>query len=197
MTYSAKALQTQTHLQQAFIRCVLRQSFNTLTINDLVHQAKLSRGTFYHYFEDKYDQLEHYETALLTTIDDIFNRYPKDIPQAATTQHFQTNAFYQMFAYLAANQSLVQAILACDGDNFRVKMAHTIAAQTAQHPAHLPELPDNLQIPANYAQNLVVENILSLIIFWLTQDDPEPPKTAFAIFVKSRFLAPVDLLKLS
>ena len=62
---------TQQRIMDAFVKLVSEKGFNNLTVSNITRTAKLSRGTFYIYYLDKYDVLEKIETYLLTNMEKL------------------------------------------------------------------------------------------------------------------------------
>lgn len=67
-----RQLQTTNLIDHACIHLLKTTNFNQLTIKMILHQAGIARGTFYHYYSDKYALLDHIEDQLINQIAFIF-----------------------------------------------------------------------------------------------------------------------------
>ncbi|KGR81924.1 TetR/AcrR family transcriptional regulator [Lysinibacillus odysseyi] len=63
-TSTIRQQRTQDHLYRAFIKLVKEKGFHTVSVTDIVKEAKYNRTTFYKHFEDKFDLAD----ALLTNM---------------------------------------------------------------------------------------------------------------------------------
>ena len=69
MKYTRKTDYTQQQLQDSLIDLLEEESFDKITIKQIVDQCHLNRSTFYRYYEDKYDLLQQIEEKLLGEMD--------------------------------------------------------------------------------------------------------------------------------
>ena len=69
MTKTSKTIQTRQNIQNALISLMETQSFNTITIANIVKEAGLNRSTFYRYFDDKYTLVEEIENEIINHLE--------------------------------------------------------------------------------------------------------------------------------
>lgn len=65
MKYTRKTNYTQQQLQNALIDLMAKESFDKITINQIVDYCHLNRSTFYRYYDDKYELLQTIEERLI------------------------------------------------------------------------------------------------------------------------------------
>lgn len=94
MESNEKRLKTEMKIQRAFIKIVIIEGFDKLTISALIKEAKINRGTFYIHYLDKYDLKSQYEKEIILDIQNIFSNYKKpDVDKSLN----KNNAFLQLF----------------------------------------------------------------------------------------------------
>ena len=197
MVQNTKAKKTEQSIQKAFIKLTNDKGFNKMSVKNIIETAHISRGTFYLHYLDKFDLLAHYENMILTGITLIFEEYPKPhLDDHISDSHASSNAFFQMFKYLYQYRQLTATLMNNTTSNFKSRMKDVITLETNHDFNNQLTVPDSLQIPRVYAQEIISQNILSILNFWLAQPNPEKPETAFQIFLKSRQLSPANLQNL-
>ncbi|MFC6261652.1 TetR/AcrR family transcriptional regulator [Levilactobacillus fujinensis] len=183
METNLKMIDTERKIQHAFIKLVMQEGFDHLTVQELSQAAQINRGTFYLHYLDKFDLLTHYENDLVSAIQLIFKRYPKPGHKAGS----EKNAFQQMFNYLYRQRQLVVALLNSPASQL-VPRIKSVIVEVIGQPAISPE------IPLEFAQEIVTQGIWDFVCFWLTQDPVKQPQEAYVIFTASRQLSPQQLL---
>lgn len=69
-----RVLKTRENIKTAFINLLLINDFKDITIQNIIDEALIGRSTFYDYYYDKYDLLEHLVNEVLND----FNSFIKD-----------------------------------------------------------------------------------------------------------------------
>jgi len=62
---------TQQRIVSALVSLIDTKGFTNITVSDITRVAKLSRGTFYIYYLDKYDLLKKIETKLIANMEQL------------------------------------------------------------------------------------------------------------------------------
>lgn len=191
MTESTKETNTESALRKAFIKLVAAKSFRKMTVRDIATTAHISRGTFYLHYVDKYAMLDAYEDQLVTGISQIFDTYVKTSWKAGS--RVEDNVFYHMFVYLNRHKQMVQTLYRIPESDVMRKMTGFITAEVARETVASVSGPNGKDIPLDYAQAILVQNVSGIITQWFQKAQPESPREIFAIFMNSRTLSPVDL----
>ncbi|MGL5887782.1 MAG: TetR/AcrR family transcriptional regulator [Leuconostoc suionicum] len=191
---------TQQRIMDAFVKLVSEKGFNNLTVSNITRTAKLSRGTFYIYYLDKYDVLEKIETYLLTNMEKLMqNNIDKTISwlddvdnnklSAELDTYSPYRSFIQSFDFLDKNRFTLKTLLSKNGDSqFVYKLRHLIDEQIDSHYKNIFK-DGNEIIPSDYTHDLLISSIISIIGHWLQKDDPESPSEIAEILIRSRILA--------
>ncbi len=80
---------SEDRIQRAFIKLLSEQSFQQLTVQNIITKAGVARGTFYRYYLDKFDLLNRCEDQLTHESDYIFRQYRR--PDLARIAAHPTN----------------------------------------------------------------------------------------------------------
>lgn len=191
---------TQQRIMDAFVKLVSEKGFNNLTVSNITRTAKLSRGTFYIYYLDKYDVLEKIETYLLTNMEKLMQinidktiSWLDDVDNNKLSAELDTyspyRSFIQSFDFLDKNRFTLKTLLSKNGDSqFVYKLRHLIDEQIDSHYKNIFKDGDEV-IPSDYTHDLLISSLISIIGHWLQKDDPESPAEIAEILIRSRILA--------
>ncbi|MDV7740216.1 TetR family transcriptional regulator [Leuconostoc mesenteroides] len=191
---------TQQRIMDAFVKLVSEKGFNNLTVSNITRTAKLSRGTFYIYYLDKYDVLEKIETYLLTNMEKLMQinidktiSWLDDVDNNKLSAELYTyspyRSFIQSFDFLDKNRFTLKTLLSKNGDSqFVYKFRHLIDEQIDSHYKNIFK-DGNEVIPSDYTHDLLISSLISIIGHWLQKDDPESPAEIAEILIRSRILA--------
>ncbi|MFD1125696.1 TetR/AcrR family transcriptional regulator [Lentilactobacillus raoultii] len=186
--------QTKHKIQVAFIKLAKKSGFDHLTISGIIKTAKISRGTFYLHYDDKYDLLASYENQTLQDIEALFNQFDKPTLSLTTTSKLEpNNAFYQLFKYLYTHRSLINVLLTRTDQRFITQMKALIKQEVGLSKPHSVPLSTKCQIPFDFAEEIILQNIVSLINYWIGKERPEPPSQIYQIFIATRLVSIADL----
>lgn len=196
MQHTEKNAQTQANIKNAFITLINAKGFSNLTVSDITRTAGISRGTFYVHFKDKFALLEHIENtiyqaiavAIHSNIDQAIDNTPNDKAEELF------NTFNAALDYADSERETIRALFSENGDpQFfnRIKdlVDEMISGQLAAANGHYADI-----IPIDYTKQIAIYSILNIIRHWLNKEHPESPTEIATILMRSRFLAPHDLL---
>ncbi|RNE31466.1 TetR/AcrR family transcriptional regulator [Lacticaseibacillus paracasei] len=169
MATNAKMVETEIKIQKAFIQLLQQEVFGKLSVQQLVKLASISRGTFYLHYFDKYDLLNHYEDEIVSHVNSIFERFPKPMMQNSRgkTTH-ENDAFFQLFKYLYRQRELAALLLNESSTQLIGKVKQLIVAVLRQGDGDAAN--NSGQVPSEYAQEIVSQGVLDIIVYWLNQN---------------------------
>lgn len=113
----------------ALISLLKKKNFGTISVMDIVKEAKASRSTFYFYFESKYQLLEDLENILIGGFTDIMldlrndgkDKYYESISQK------QNQHFIEYFKYIKKHSRAFDVLLNSDSQTgFSVRFTRAI-----------------------------------------------------------------------
>lgn len=195
---------TQQRIIKAFIQLVSEKGFNNLTVSNITRTAKLSRGTFYIYYLDKYDVLEKIESHLLTNMENLMQTnmdktvtWIDDVNNNKLSAELDTyspyRSFIQSFDFLDKNRFILKTLLSKNGDSqFVYKLRNVIDKQIDKHYKNIFKSGHEV-IPSDYTHDLLISSLISIIGHWIEKENPESPAEIAEILIHSRILAAYQL----
>lgn len=183
---------SEDRIQQALIKLLSEQSFQQLTVQSIITKAGIARGTFYRYYLDKFDLLNRYEDQLLNEANYIFRQYRRP-DLAHIVAHPTNDAFFKLMEYLYQNREIVITLINCSASALWRKIHDLVAVSIVTQPTE--QVDQSFEIAPSLAQELLVQNVMTLLKYWLTQPTVVTPTAAYQVFIKSRTLSPVDLAR--
>ena len=192
MASSTKMLETEMKIQQAFMTLMHQEGFGKLSVQQLAKLAGISRGTFYLHYFDKYDLLAHYEDEMIGHVKSIFAHFPKPL-QAKRAANLlpERDAFFQLFKYLYRQRDLAVLLLNENQTQLTAKVKQLVVELLRQGGSEL--VADDRDVPSDYAQEIVSQGVVDLIVYWLNQTPVRSPESVYSIFRTTRHLTPEQL----
>jgi len=69
-----RVIKTRENIETTFLELLDKKSFSQITIGELISTCRISKGTFYYHYKDKYDLAEKLLKKQLAIYDEIFIR---------------------------------------------------------------------------------------------------------------------------
>ena len=194
-----KVVETEAAIQVAFIELLQTKSFEKISVSDITKLAHINRGTFYLHYVDKYALLDHYENRLIDQIQDYFTH---DFEGTMTYQSVKENGVYtypvvqKTVGFIDQEFALWQVLLGLNGDpRFELKLKRIMKQAISNGLDRVKgDISVTRYIPEDYAWELIISGMFTIIKTWLREDDPQSPEAIADIMMKTRFLSPYDLL---
>lgn len=67
-----RVIKTRENIEKTFLELLDKKSFSQITIGELISTCRISKGTFYYHYKDKYDLAEKLLKKQLAIYDEIF-----------------------------------------------------------------------------------------------------------------------------
>ncbi|MBS0950440.1 TetR/AcrR family transcriptional regulator [Weissella minor] len=198
MKHAERNLETEQQIKKAFIHAVDQKGFNKVTITDIAQHAHISRGTFYVHYIDKYDLLEKLEADIFEKLQSSLVREQLNAPLLARTSEDIITSTYRTFsyylAYIDSERETIRVLLSPNGDPYffdKVKnlVDQLLTSKLAEFNGHFSDA-----LPISYSKEISITNLLNIVRHWLNSPNPESPNELAEILMKSRLIAPRDLL---
>ena len=146
---------------------------------------------YLHYF-DKYDLLAHYEDEMIGHVKSIFAHFPKPLQaKRAANPLPERDAFFQLFKYLYRQRDLAVLLLNENQTQLTAKVKQLVVELLRQGGSEL--VADDRDVPSDYAQEIVSQGVVDLIVYWLNQTPVRSPESVYSIFRTTRHLTPEQL----
>lgn len=202
-----KIATTKKKIKAAFIYLVNEKGLNHVTVKDITEAAHINRSTFYKHFVDKPALVEHYEKQFLDHVRNSLNVASLH-PKSENTVMISNSEEMQMKLYSTINQiieyvydelELAKALIGPNGDPFfEEKIKKLLNEVLNSDLIFLKGSPQLTRfIPDDYAHEIIISELLSIIKLWLAKTNPEPPQEISEIIIKTRYLSPHDILEVN
>lgn len=200
MRQSQRVFQTKQKLKEAYITLCEQNGISSVTISNLVKEANLSRGTFYVNYKDLDGLLEEIESELFENILSEFqakisdNSIYNEIFVQNSTNDDVYLAFSNVLTYIYNNIRMIR-VLVVNTENHEIltrikKLIEKYFVESVRsNNGHI-----TTELPNDYARQLLVDCLFSIVIHWIKKDKPETPEEVARIIATSRRLSPQDLI---
>lgn len=162
---------TKEDIKEALIQLLSEERFDNISISKLCKRAGINRGTFYLYYQDKYQMVDSLKNDIISQLSsysmfEAENEYPKKLMIAK-------------FHILRANERLINALTKSHYIDFREAIREYITSiilSDKQKAATQRFLEENFHIPQKYALEIFLSSVEGIISLWIAggaQEEPE------------------------
>ena len=171
----ARVRRTRDALGDALIALMQEKPFDTITVQDVLDRAHVSRSTFYTHYSDKDD-------LLMSDAEEFFEALSMALSQHGdkTDRVFPVREF---FAHLSDVQPFFKALVKSGKHHENMELARGHFARGIER--RLAELPRGKSIPANQLPAIAFAHagaLLSLLSWWLDRGMRESPAEMDELF---------------
>ncbi|MDX2138833.1 MAG: TetR/AcrR family transcriptional regulator [Chloroflexota bacterium] len=173
MTHSMddpRVRKTRRGLQEAFVRLILRQGYDSISIQDIATEADAARVTFYRHYRDKEELLTD---CLNTLYEELAQRTERLSMQGLLGGYSPVSVLYE---HIEEQETLYRILFSSRGtqtviERMRHHLAHH-AMERLRNSGRQPVASTPLEIIANHTASAQ----LGLAIWWLDHDKPYPAR---------------------
>jgi AcrR family transcriptional regulator len=171
----ARVKRTRDALGDALIALMQEKPFETITVQDVLDRAHVSRSTFYMHYSDKGD-------LLMSDAEEFF----ESLSMALSNNGEKSNRVFpvrEFFAHLSDVQPFFKALVKSGKFQENMELARGHFARGIER--RLSELPRSKAIPANELPAIAFAHagaLLSLLSWWLDRGMREPPAEMDELF---------------
>lgn len=197
-----RVARTRRALQNALIQLILELGYDNVTIEEITERADLGRTTFYLHFTDKEDLLMQ---AIDTICDDFIEKHEtmlsrinkdKNIAENKLPVNFDQGILYHIFSHARDNANLYKVMLRGEGGvEVSRRFAAIIQNETVKRLNILEDY--KLKVPEEIFGVLFSGNLITLITWWLENNQPYPIETMVKYFQQMFLLGALDTLHIS
>lgn len=185
-------------IKKAFVNLINEKGIRDINVTDITRMAGIGRGTFYTHFTDINDLLENIESELMDKLETDLSDVIPDAMQWLIVEKgarvpapfiIETlNNFYQ-------NREMIAALLSEQGDPYFLnKVKKIIFADLDQSVNRLDEqIEVNDDIPLDYAREFVIDELMGIIVYWISKSEPEEPRVVAQTIAKLQHKAPINV----
>ncbi|MBT1171775.1 TetR/AcrR family transcriptional regulator C-terminal domain-containing protein [Bifidobacterium sp. MA2] len=195
---------TEAKIKAAFTTLVQSKGFDAMTVSDLARTAGINRGTFYMHYLDKFDlrqqliddTIEELTTILIDNADPE-GRITSSATGRAICDAFQAESISAALRYVRDDYAFFNAVSRSGNDmqlydKLKKVLKQLIVAQAKRFGAD-PQASYN-GIPADYAMEILVSAVSSIIWLWIRRGCKETPEEICRIIEINKTTAPIDVL---
>ena len=171
----ARVRRTRDALGDALVALMQEKPFDTITIQDVLDRAHVSRSTFYSHYSDKDDLLMSDAEEFFEAISTALSAHGDKSDRVFPVQEF--------FTHLADVQPFYKALVKSGRFQENMELARGHFARGIER--RLSELPRARSIPANDLSAIAFTHagaLLSLVTWWLDRGMREPPAQMDELF---------------
>jgi len=171
----ARVRRTRDALGDALIALMQEKAFETITVQEVLDRAHVSRSTFYTHYSDKDDLLMSDSEEFFEALSMALSEHSDISDRVFPVQEF--------FTHLADVQPFYKALVKSGKFQENMELARGHFARGIER--RLSELPRAKSIPANERSAIAFTHagaLLSLLAWWLDRGMREPPEQMDELF---------------
>ena len=159
---------TKKLLTQALTELMQQKQVKEITVTELTDLADMNRGTFYLYYKDIFDMLEHIEDSMFQALNEILERHKKENVVQKTEPILR-----DILGFIEENQDMVRVLLSPHGDmNFLHRLNDVLREKCLQFVRRVA--PEEREAQFDYQYSFVVFGTAGLIRAWVNRNCAEP-----------------------
>ena len=171
----ARVRRTRDALGDALVALMQEKPFETITVQDVLDRAKVSRSTFYTHYSDKDD-------LLMSDAEEFFEAISMALSEHADVSE-RVFPVQEFFTHLADVQPFYKALVKSGKFQENMELARGHFARGIER--RLSELPRGKSIAANERSAIAFTHagaLLSLLTWWMDHGMREPPEQMDELF---------------
>ncbi len=170
-------------IHEAFVKLINQRDYESLTIQDILEEAKISRSTFYAHYKTK-DEL------LLKVSHHIFEHVFSKSLEEEKSHDFSKDTFYNyrhliehIYYHVLDEKELFKGILKSRGSEIFMKEFRKELLKVAD--SYYSNYHYQGEIPLELKKSISVEEFIVILNYWIKNDFQESPEEVADYFIKS------------
>lgn len=160
---------TRRGLQEALVRLILRQGYDSISVQDIATEADTARITFYRHYRDKEELLTD---CLNTLYEELAAKTERLSPQGVLAGSSPLDVLY---AHIEEKESLYRVLFSSRGTQTVIeRMRHHLATNAIQNLIQSGKKPVG-DIPLEIIAYHTASAQIGLAMWWLDHNKPYPP----------------------
>ena len=189
---------TEAKIKAAFTELMQTKGFDAMSVSAIVRIAGINRGTFYLHYLDKFDLRQQLIDDTIADLTQILITGPDDKGRGPVSVEdcFASESIAEALRYVKREYAFFDAVSRSGNDMQmydRVKdvLKQMLLGQASRVGAEL----SYSGIPRDYALEILVSAVSSIIWLWIRRGCKEAPEQICAIVEKNKTTAPVDIIR--
>lgn len=164
--HDPRVIKTRRALREGFIRLILQQGYDSISIQDIANEAQTARITFYRHYRDKEELLTD---CLNVLYEELVQKTEREISAGALTSHAPTRVFFE---HLQEQEELYRILFSSLGtqtvlDRMQQYMAEAVLQNISAYSSD-----SRPAIPAEIIARHLVSAQVGLGVWWLKNNQP-------------------------
>ncbi|WP_413628169.1 TetR/AcrR family transcriptional regulator [Fructilactobacillus vespulae] len=189
---------TVSDIKRVFVELINEKGFQELNVTDITRKAEIGRGTFYTHFTDKYDLLANIETEMLdhlkSDLGDVISNGMRWLVVDKNTNE-PAPFIVETLKNFYKNRVVIAALLSENGDPYFLRKIKKLIFKDLNESlqASRDQIATATGIPEDYAREFVIDEVMGIIVYWISKDEPEDPIEVAKTITKLQSIAPFSL----
>lgn len=189
---------TEAKIKAAFTELMQSKGFDAMTVSGIVRAAGINRGTFYLHYLDKFDLRQQLIDDTIADLTRILITRPGDREwrPGNVSDCFDPEAIAEALRYVKRDYAFFDAVSRSGNDMQMYDRVKDVLKQMLLGQAsHVGAELRYSGIPRDYALEILVSAVSSIIWLWIRRGCKETPEEICAIIEKNKTIAPIDILR--
>lgn len=187
---------TKQDIKTAFIRLLQTKGFEEMTVSDIAREAAINRGTFYLHYLDKFDLMEKLEDETIHDLEQILLNDAPTISEEGLVELIPYDLILKALEYVRADFAFISALSGKNGDPRFSELVKDVLGEMVDAKITMS---GNLkfskhQLPEDYATEILLSSVVSIIMLWIRKGGVEEPKEVAAMIEQAKKIPPCQLL---
>ena len=176
----------------AFTELINTKDYDDITIQDILNESNIGRSTFYTHFKTKND-------LLLSISQNIFDHVFSHSLQEEKSHDFSKDYFFDykhllthILYHIRDEKDLIRGVLTSKGNSlflegFKANLTKFVNSYYNNYPYD-----ETNNIPIELKKEILVENFITLIKYWIKDDFNESPEILTEYFISLLYTKPLN-----
>lgn len=170
MTESNTSNRTKILINETFFNLMENKPFEKITVAEICENLKISRGTFYFHYKDKYILIEDIQDKLLYDFKKIIEVKKKN--PSNSNSHFNEFAIDEIVNFISSNKRFIKILLS---DNSKITFISSLKKGFVD--SILSSYPKDIKNKLNvYTTTFNVSGLIAVIESWINSGSEETPE---------------------
>ena len=160
---------------QAFAELLAKQSYHSITVQEIIDRADIGRSTFYAHFETK-DEL------LRALCEELFGHITDSVMDRGHTHGLYTAApisesvFSHLLQHLQENDRNVLGLLTCESNEIFLRYFKNSLNQLIEQRLTERKTPLNPNVPRDFLINHISGSFVEMVLWWMKGNMRQSPE---------------------
>ncbi|MEO1773138.1 TetR/AcrR family transcriptional regulator [Candidatus Enterococcus ferrettii] len=197
---SNKTDRTKQHIITIFFEMMDEIGFDKITVAGLSKRAKINRGTFYHYYVDKYALLEEVEEEMYSSLEQVMKDHVGVTVKSKIEQYGRANIFQffkeaceNLMIFLYERKELAQVLIGENGRPQFIERLERLYIKTVQ--LKLQNVSPEITESEKLQQEFIYYGVIAIVKRWLRTGARQSPEEIAEILAKSMTTSPISIFE--